>query len=109
MNSNYKYVYTFFHVSGSILPSHKVFKNLTDNQAKLVFADNSCMYAEVSDWISNNRHLDTRKSTWKEESELFLSNELKALALYRDRNPSFKTEKNQFNSIVEDLDFITLR
>ena len=92
MSSNYEYIYTFFHVSGSILPTHKVFKSLTDNQAKLVFADNSFLYAVVSDWISNNRHLDTRKSTWQDESKSFLSNELKALTLYRTRNPSFKTD-----------------
>lgn len=94
MSTNYKYLYTFFHVSGSLLPTHKVFKSIIDNQSKFVFADNSCTYAVISDWMANNRNLDTRKSTWAEESMLFLENELKALALYRARHPSFKTEKN---------------
>ena len=50
MNLTYKYLYTRFHVFGS-LPTHKVFKSETGSQSKLVFADQSFIYGLVSDWL----------------------------------------------------------
>ena len=91
MNLTYKYLYTRFHVFGS-LPSHKVFKSETGSQSKLVFADQSFIYGLVSEWAINNTHFDGCKPTWEQESKLFLAKEKDALVLYRLQHPHFKTE-----------------
>ncbi|TCB50720.1 hypothetical protein E0H80_07795 [Acinetobacter sp. ANC 4779] len=91
MNLTYKYLYTRFHVFGS-LPTHKVFKSETGNQSKLVFADQSFIYGVVSNWTIDNTHFDGCKSTWQQESEFFLDKEKEALILYRLQHPQFKTE-----------------
>lgn len=91
MNLTYKYLYTHFHVFGS-LPTHKVFKSETGSQSKLVFADQSFIYGLVSDWTINNTHFDGYKPTWEQEPNVFLGKEKEALALYRVQHPQFKTE-----------------
>ena len=91
MNLTYKYLYTHFHVFGS-LPTHKVFKSETGSQAKLVFADQSFIYGLVSDWTINNTHFDGCKPTWEQEPKVFLGKAKEALALYRVQHPQFKTE-----------------
>ncbi|OTG82841.1 hypothetical protein [Acinetobacter sp. ANC 4648] len=91
MSLNYQYLYTCFHVFGS-LPTHKVFKSETSNKSKLVFADNSFIYGLVSDWTVNNTDFYSGKPTWEQESELFLKKELTILSVYRSSHPYFKTE-----------------
>ena len=91
MNLTYKYLYTHFHVFGS-LPTHKVFKSETGSQSKLVFADQSFIYGLVSDWTINNTHFYGYKPTWEQEPKVFLGKEKEALALYRVQHPQFKTE-----------------
>ena len=87
----YKYLYTQIGIFGS-LPTHKVLISSTSNKAKLIFADNTFIYGGISDWALRHSGLDSGKSTWSEESKLFVDNEKRKLALYKASHPDFITK-----------------
>ena len=91
MSEIYKYLYTKISIFGS-LPTYKVFTSITGHKAKWIFADNTFIYGNVSDWASKNSGLDSGKPTWSEEPKLFLENEKIKLSLYRASHLDFITE-----------------
>ena len=45
---------------------------MKSDKAKWVFADNTFIYGNVSEWALMHSGLDAAKSTWSEEPKLFL-------------------------------------
>ncbi|RLL17256.1 hypothetical protein [Acinetobacter chengduensis] len=93
MSESYKYKYTQFSIFGS-LPTYKVYLATGGGKAKFIFADNTFIYGNISDWALKHSGLDTRKSLWAEEPKLFLENEKGRLQKYRDLHPAFVTKPN---------------
>lgn len=93
MSESHKYIYTQFSTFGS-LPTHKVYLVNAEGRAKFIFADNTFIYGNISDWALINSGLDSRKSLWSEEPESFLKSEKIRLQRYRDLHPTFVTESN---------------
>ncbi|MGR2920504.1 hypothetical protein [Acinetobacter sp. 1125_18A] len=87
----YKYRYTQISIFGS-LPTYKVFTSSSGDKAKWVFADNTFIYGNVSDWALSHSGLDSGKSSWLEEPRLILEVEKRRLSLYKASHPDFKTE-----------------
>lgn len=87
----YKYRYTQISIFGS-LPTYKVFKCMKGGKAKWVFADNTFIYGNISEWALMHSGLDSGKPTWSEEPKLFLEIENRKLILYKAMHPDFKTE-----------------
>lgn len=93
MSESYKYIYTQFGIFGS-LPTYKVYLAVAGGKAKFIFADNTFIYGNISDWALNHSGLDSRKSLWSEEPKSFLESEKTRLRKYRDLHPDFVTEPN---------------
>lgn len=91
MSEIYKYLYTQISRSGS-LPTYKVFSSSIGNKAKWVFADNTFIYGNISDWALKHSGLDAGKPTWSEEPKIFLENEKRKLGLYKAAHLDFSTE-----------------
>lgn len=91
MTEIYKYLYTEISIFGS-LPTYKVFISSTNNKTIWVFADDTFIYGNISDWSLRHARLDSGKSSWTEEPKLILENEKRKLILYRVSHLEFKTE-----------------
>lgn len=91
MSEIYKYRYTQINTFGA-LPTYKVFTSMKSDKAKWVFADDTYIYGNVSEWVMMHSGLDSGKATWSEEPKLFLEIEKRRLILYKASHPDFKTE-----------------
>ncbi|KQW97528.1 hypothetical protein ASC84_20865 [Acinetobacter sp. Root1280] len=91
MSEIYKYRYTQISTFGS-LPTYKVFTRSGDAKAKWVFADNTFIYGNVSDWALNHSGLNSGQTTWSKEPKLFLEMEKRKLILYKTAHPDLITD-----------------